>query len=76
MTSRPLELIHIDLFDPTKMKSLTENHYMILLIIFQDIFEFSFYNTKMKFSHFSMFFEKELKKKKIFLFYAFEVIGW
>ena len=40
---------------------------MVLLTIFQDILEFSFYNIKMKLFYFSMFFRKRVEKKKIFL---------
>ena len=32
MTSRPLELIHMDLFVPTKTKSLNENRYVLVLV--------------------------------------------
>ena len=32
MTSRPLELIHMDLFGPTKTKSLNENRYVFVLV--------------------------------------------
>ena len=31
MTSRPLELIHMDLFGPTKTKSLSRNHFAFVL---------------------------------------------
>jgi len=32
MTLRPLELIHMDLFCPTKTKSLSENHFVFILV--------------------------------------------
>ena len=32
MISRPLELIHMDLFGPTKTKSLSENHFVFILV--------------------------------------------
>ena len=32
MTSRPLELIHMDLFGPTKIKSLSENRFIFVLV--------------------------------------------
>ena len=32
MTSRPLELIHMDLFGPTKTKSLNENRFVFILV--------------------------------------------
>ena len=39
MTSRPLELIHIDLFGPTKTKSLNGNHFVFVLV--DDFFRFT-----------------------------------
>ena len=32
MTSRPLELIHMNLFGPTKTKSLRENRFVFVLV--------------------------------------------
>jgi len=32
MISRPLELIHMDLFGPTKIKSLNENRFVFILV--------------------------------------------
>jgi len=43
MTSRPLELIHMDLFGPTKTKSLSGNHFVFVLVdISQDLHGFFF----------------------------------
>ena len=43
MTSTPLELIHIDLFGPTKTKSLNGNHFVFdWLMIFLVVHGFSF----------------------------------
>ena len=39
MTSRPLELIHMDLFGPTKTKSLNGNRYVFVLV--DDFFRFT-----------------------------------
>ena len=32
MTSKPLELIHMNLFGPTKTKSLNGNHFVFVLV--------------------------------------------
>jgi len=64
MTTRPLELIHIDLFRPTKIKSLCDNRFVFVLV---DDFSysqgFSFQNIEMKLSHIFMFLEKYWKRK-------------
>ena len=70
MTSRPLELIHMDLFGPTKTKSLNENRYVFVLV---DFFRFTWIffleHKDQAFLYFNIF-EKGLKKKKVFRFCA------
>ena len=62
MTSRSLELIHMDLFGLTKTKSLSVVLFSFLLTIFLDSLGFSFW----KLSRIFMLFENEWKKKKDF----------
>ena len=71
MTYRPLELIHMDLFGPTKTKSLSGNHFFFVLV--DDFSRFTwvfFLEHKDEAFHIFMFLEKGLKKKNIFRFYA------
>ena len=68
MTFRPLELIHMDLFGPTKTKSLNETVlFLYWLTIFLILHGFSFWNIKIKFFCILIILEKGLKKKKVFL---------
>ena len=57
MTSRPLELIHMDLFGPTKTKSLNENRYVFVLV--DDFFRFTWIffleHKDQGFLHFNVF---------------------
>ena len=73
MTSKPLKLIHMDLFGPTKTKSLNENRF-VFVFVFVLVDDFSRFTCVLFLEHkdqafcFLMFFEKGLKKKKIFQF--------
>ena len=73
MTSRPLELIHMDLFDPTKTKSLNENHFVFVFVFVDDFSRFTwvfFLEYKdQAFSHFNIF-RKRVKKEFFFRFYV------
>ena len=70
MTSRPLELIHMDLFGLTKAKSLNENHFVFVFVFVDDfsrLHGFSCWNIKIKlFSIFNVF-RKRIEKEKGFL---------
>ena len=54
MIARPLKLIHMDLFGPTKTKSLSENHFVFVLIDDFARFTWVFFleNKNQAFSHF------------------------
>ena len=69
MTSRPLELIHMDLFGPTKTKSLNGNRYVFVLVDDFSRFTWVFFleHKDQTFSHFKIF-RKRVEKKKIFDF--------
>jgi len=59
MTSRPLELIHVDLFGPTKTENLSGNQFVFVLVDdFQDLHGFSFLDIKMKFFRILIFSKK------------------
>jgi len=67
MISKPLVLIHMDLFGPTKIKSLSGNRFVFILV--DDFFRFTWvffleHNDK-AFLHFHVF-RKRVKKEKIF----------
>jgi len=64
MTSRPLELIHMDLFVPTKTKSLSENHFVFVLLDEFSHFKWVFFleHKDQAFSHFQVF------RKRVFFF--------
>ena len=69
MTSRPLELIHIDLFGPTKTKSLSGNRFVYILVdVFSRFTWVFFLEHKDEAFHNFHIFRKGLKKKKIFRF--------
>ena len=57
MTSRPLELIHMDLFGPTKTKSLNENRYVFILVDDFSCFTWIFFleHKDQAFLHFNIF---------------------
>ena len=67
MASRPLELIHLNLFGRTKIKSLSGNHFIFVLV--DDFSRFtwvSFLEHKdQTFSHFNVF-RKRVEKEKGF----------
>ena len=67
MTSRPLEWIHIDLFGPTKIKSLSGNHFIFILVDDFSRFTWVFFleHKDEAFSHFHVF-RKRVKKEKNF----------
>ena len=71
MTSRPLELIHMDLFGPTKTKSLNGNHYVFVLVDNFSCFTWIFFleHKDQVFSHFNVF-QKRVEKEKGFRFCA------
>ena len=74
-TSRPLELLHMDLFGLTKTQSLGSRRYgLLLLIIFQDIRRYSFQLIKMRLLMFLKSFVKRFKMKKVCAYQALEVI--
>ena len=54
MTSRPLELINTDLFGPTKIKILSENHFAFVLVDDFSHFTWIFFleHKNQGFSHF------------------------
>ena len=68
MTSRPLELIHMDLFSPTKTKNLSENHFIFILVDDFSRFTWVFFleYKDEAFSHFNVF-RKRVEKEKDFL---------
>ena len=70
MLSRPLELIHMDLFGPTTTKSLNENRYVFALVDDFSCFTWLFWSIKIKLFRILRFFERGLKKKKDFRFYG------
>ena len=63
ITSRPLKLIHMDLFGPTKIKSLSGNLFVFILVDNFSRFTWIFFleHKDKTFSHFNVF-KKELKK--------------
>ena len=69
-TSKPLELIHMDLFRPTRVSSLGGMHYAYVLVD-----DYSRYNWVCFFTHkndvFKVFesFSKRVQKEKIFLYF-------
>ena len=71
MTSRLLELIHMDLFGPTKTKILNENRFVFILVDDFSRFTCIFFleHKDQVFSYFNVF-EKGVKKKKVFRFCA------
>ena len=71
MTSRPLELIHMDLFGPTKTKSLSANRFVFIFVDDFSRFTWIFFleHKYQVFSHFQVF-RKRIETKKIFRFYA------
>ena len=64
MISRPLKLIHMNLFDPTKTKSLNENRFVFVLVDNFSRFTWVFFleHKDQDISHFKCL-EKELEKK-------------
>ena len=69
ITSRPLELIHMDLFGPTKIKGLSGNRFVFVLV--DDFSRFTwvfFLEHKNQAFHIFKYLGKELKRKKNFLF--------
>ena len=66
MISRPLELIHIDLFGHTKIKSLNGNRFIFVLVDDFSRFTWVFFleHKDQAFSHFNVF------RKKAFRYYA------
>ena len=71
MSTRPLELIHMALFGPTKTKSLNGNKYVLVLVDDLSRFTWIFFleHKDQTFSYFKIF-RKGLKKKKDFRFYV------
>ena len=67
MTSRPLELLHMNLFGTTKIKSLSKNHFIFVLVDDFSRFTWVFFleHKRETFSRFNVF-KKKLKKNKIF----------
>ena len=67
MTSRPLELIHIDLFGPTKTKILSGNQFFFVLVDDFSRFTWVFFleHKDEAFPHFLVF-RKRFEKEKIF----------
>jgi len=68
MTSGPLELIHMDLFCPTKIKSLSENRFVFILVDDFSRFTWIFFleHKDQAFSYFQVF-RKRVEKEKDFL---------
>ena len=68
LTSRPLELINMNLFSPTKIKSLNENRFVLLLVDDFSRFTWVFFleHKDQAFSHFNIF-RKRVEKEKGFL---------
>lgn len=65
---KPLELLHIDLFSPTRMVSLDKNMFVWLwLMISLDIFRFYSYVAKIKHSMLSKSFQNRFTRKKKYL---------
>ena len=71
MISRPLELIHIDLFGLTKTKSLNGNRYALILVDDFSRFTWIFFfeHKDQTFSHFKIF-RKRFEKEKGFRFHG------
>ena len=71
MTSRPLKLIHMDLFGPTKTKSLSKNRFAFVLVDDFSRFTWVFFleHKNQAFSHFQMF-RKRVKKEIFFQVYV------
>ena len=68
-TSRPLELIHMDLFGPTRVAVLVEcTMHMFWLMITLDTLRCVFLLIRMMLSKLLRILQKELKKKKVFVF--------
>ena len=65
MTSRPLELIHMDLFGPTQTKSLSGNRFAFVLVDDFSRFTWVFFleHKNQAFSHFQAF-KKRVEKEK------------
>ena len=65
VTSRPLELIHMDLFGPTKTKSLSENCFDFVLVDDFSRFTWIFFleHKNQAYSHFQAF-KKRVEKEK------------
>jgi hypothetical protein len=62
-TSRPLELLHMDLFGPTTYASVGGNLYVwLLLMTFQDILRCSFFMKSLKLHQYSRSFPRRLKR--------------
>jgi len=70
MTSRPLELIHIDLFGPTKTISPSGNYFVFVIVDDFSRFKWVFFleHKDEAFSHFHVF--RKRVEKKIFRSYA------
>ena len=64
LTSRPLELIHMDLFGPTQTKSLSENRFAFVLVDDFSRFTWVFFleHKNQAFSHFQAF-KKRVEKE-------------
>ena len=67
MSTRPLELIHMDLFGPTKTKSLNGSRFAFVLVDDFSRFTWVFFlqNKDQTFSHFKIF-RKRVEKEKGF----------
>jgi len=67
MTSRPLELIHMDLFGPTKTKSLNENRFVFVFVDDFSRFTWVFFleHKDQAFLYFNVF-RKRVEKEKGF----------
>ena len=65
MTLRPLELIHMNLFGPSKTKSLSENRFIFVLVDDFSHFTWVFFleQKDQAFSHFNVFHKKVEKLK-------------
>ena len=67
MASRPLELIHMNLFDPTKIKSLNGNRFAFILVDDFSRFTWIFFleHKDQAFSQFHVF-RKRVEKERVF----------
>ena len=65
MTSRPLELIYMDLFGPTKTESFSVNHFVFILVDDFSRFTWVFFleHNDEVFSHFHVFRKRVVKEK-------------